>query len=189
MKPIPIRVLLVALSALAILLSATRPQPAFAEGSDQGYFTEVRDNGRLLMVVGFITQEVAQAIKNAPSSLESVEIESLGGDIFAAMEIAREIRARGLEVRTHTTCWSACTLIFQSGVRRIAEQGSSFMYHRVQFGGDAAKRAEYQREFSAAYREHGLPRAFIAKIEQSKRDLYLQARELPAGIVTEFFKE
>ena len=63
------------------------------------------------------------AIAEVPTSREvhrSVYIDSLGGDVRAAMEIGRIVRRRemGVNVIPETSCASACVLVFAAGVDR-----------------------------------------------------------------------
>lgn len=65
--------------------------------------------------------------------ITKVVLNSGGGYVVYAIEIAKMIRALGLttEVQDKKACFSACVLIFQSGSKRIAHKNAVFMLHPV----------------------------------------------------------
>ena len=88
--------------------------------------------GRVLHLSGVITPALAQQVMQIPSgSYEIVVLNSIGGDVRAAIDIGRMFRRTG--VRTHVGgqghCYSACTILFQSGTERTAHAQAAFFYH------------------------------------------------------------
>jgi len=65
--------------------------------------------------------------------IKTVVLNSPGGYVVYAEAIAKLIRKHRINtvVRSGSGCFSACVLIFQSGVRRMAYSGSAFMLHPV----------------------------------------------------------
>ena len=70
--------------------------------------------------------------------IRTVELNSVGGYVIYAEEIAKLIRERRIttKVRNGAICLSACVLIFQSGIRRIAHKTAVFMIHSVKIEHD-----------------------------------------------------
>lgn len=62
-----------------------------------------------------------------------VELDSVGGDVAAALAIAETIRRRGLTtiVPAGARCLSACTILWFAGTRRIAHSTSVIAVHRA----------------------------------------------------------
>ncbi len=63
--------------------------------------------------------------------ITTVYLNSGGGLVEDAIELAEFIRDNGITtiVRKNALCASACTLLFQAGVRRVAHPKARFMYH------------------------------------------------------------
>ncbi|MDX1010506.1 hypothetical protein GOE08_27115 [Sinorhizobium medicae] len=82
-------------------------------------------DGSTARIDGEITPEVAAgfaALVGRPG-LKSVSLNSPGGRVFLALEIARAIKAAGLNtiVPSRDECHSACAFIFLAGSERIAQ--------------------------------------------------------------------
>lgn len=65
--------------------------------------------------------KLVQALKKYPDS-ESLSIGSGGGSVVNAMAAGYLLKAKGIDVRLHSDCYSACPLVFIAGERRIMEQ-------------------------------------------------------------------
>lgn len=67
--------------------------------------------------------------------IRTIYLNSGGGLVKDAFELAQFIRDNSITtvVREHATCASACTLLFQAGVERIAHKKARFMYHSARF--------------------------------------------------------
>jgi len=82
------------------------------------------DTSLTLTVSGTITDNDSKIFENAVKNLGdrqlSVGLDSLGGDVFAAMQIGRSIRLhQGFTfIPVSNKCYSSCALIFISGVMR-----------------------------------------------------------------------
>jgi hypothetical protein len=89
-----------------------------------------RLEGDMLYIDGAITFDMYYEIKYN-TKIKRIELNSYGGMVEAGYEIAEIVRARGIEtnVRKNAKCASACTLIFQAGVKRSAHQSVRFLYH------------------------------------------------------------
>ncbi|MDX0702715.1 hypothetical protein GOD03_21015 [Sinorhizobium medicae] len=82
--------------------------------------------GSVVRIDGPITPEVANsfaAVLKSRAGLKTVSLNSLGGRVFPALEIAGAINAGGLitSVSVGDECYSACSLIFLAGKERVAQ--------------------------------------------------------------------
>lgn len=87
---------------------------------------------RTIYINGNITYGIVNAIyKLDPKKYDLVSLHSTGGGINAAIDIGHYIRNNKLktEVIKNEICYSACTIIYQAGIGRIAHKTSKFMYH------------------------------------------------------------
>lgn len=79
--------------------------------------------------------------------LTEFSIDSQGGDVKAALKLARWIQANGLDVRVRSVCYSACAnYIFIAGKKKILNSGAFVAWH-----GDAYQKDI--REFVAEFRK------------------------------------
>lgn len=87
---------------------------------------------------GLITAEMVFEIKVLYPYITAIELNSYGGLVKDAYELAQLIRERGLvtRVRAGARCASACTLLFQAGVRREAHPEVKFLYHGARLGSE-----------------------------------------------------
>lgn len=107
---------------LASVLVAILPLPTGAQAIRQ---LSVSVDGSTARIDGKITPEVAiefTALTGRPG-LKSISLNSPGGRVFPALEIARAIKAAGLNtiVPSGDECHSACAFIFLAGSERIAQ--------------------------------------------------------------------
>ncbi len=65
------------------------------------------------------------------AELAHVELNSVGGDVEAAVSIANRLRDAGshTHVASGAKCFSACTVIYQGGVERSAGEDALFLLH------------------------------------------------------------
>jgi len=86
----------------------------------------------VVYIYGWIGPDLAeQIISMNPTKIKRIELNSGGGKLNAAFTIAEFIRKNNLKtyVGEYQICASACTIIFQAGVKRIAHETAVFMYH------------------------------------------------------------
>jgi hypothetical protein len=88
-----------------------------------------------------------------------VRLNSPGGVVNAAADVANIIRARGLNTYADRLCASACTVAFLAGVRREAAPGARIGFHQA-YAHEAA-RERLKPVLRAIYVQAGLPRGFI----------------------------
>lgn len=82
---------------------------------------------------GAVDAFLIHELKNSPEPVKNLYLNSYGGQVQFAFEVAKYIRAQGINtfLRAGAVCESACTLVFQAGKRRVADRHSELMYHGV----------------------------------------------------------
>ncbi|MBT9373361.1 hypothetical protein [Rhizobium sp. CSW-27] len=110
------------IAILAIVLAGNSSVPTRAQAIRPA---SVSVEGSTAYIDGTITSEVAAEFTTlaARPGVKSVSLNSPGGRVFPALEIARAIKAAGLNtiVPPGDECHSACAFIFLAGSERIAQ--------------------------------------------------------------------
>jgi hypothetical protein len=91
-----------------------------------------------IVVKGDITHDsdwIFKEVLRANPALTVVQIESYGGYVNEAMEMARVIRSLKLDTVSMRRCASACTLVFVAGIHRYLGPEARFRFHRAGFAG------------------------------------------------------
>ena len=86
----------------------------------------------MLVIDGIITADLAERVlAMSDTSLAYVELDSVGGDVQAAILIAERLRRAGshTHVGEGARCFSACPVIYQGGVLRSADPDALFLLH------------------------------------------------------------
>lgn len=97
----------------------------------------MRDGTEAEIAGGFkygLSRDAARLFAQAPN-LKVVHLNSGGGRLGEAMELAKLIRARGLTTYTSASCSSACTIAFTAGRDRYLRSGAKLGFHRAIFAG------------------------------------------------------
>jgi hypothetical protein len=106
-------------------------------------------------------------LDNHPQITE-LELNSTGGNIFAARAIANTIVERGINTHVEQQCYSACTLIFASGKHRSAGTNACFGFHGYAY--QSANPALYgeiedhQKKDAAFFTKMGIDQTFIDRM-------------------------
>jgi hypothetical protein len=91
-----------------------------------------------LKIEGPITEETGETFRAIVSdnNVRTVDLSSLGGLVYVALEIAELIHEAGINtwVRPNSECYSACSLIFLAGERRLAD--GRLGVHQISFDRD-----------------------------------------------------
>lgn len=110
----------------------------------------VTDEGRTLILDGALGMAATAQVKAAlerSAGLRTVVMTGPGGRVGPAYQIARLIRARGLDTHVERRCYSACTVMFLGGVRRSIGPRGELGFHRLSFPGmDDAELADANRQ-------------------------------------------
>lgn len=128
------------LKSVVLLLSAMLAAPLPLAAYEVSLITS-SDGRKTILVKGeFVEDETPEKFLTLAKSsgAKLVSFDSEGGNIIAALELGRAIRAAGFDSYQvkDRECASACALIFVSGVNRSAENGAIGV-HQSWFGEDS----------------------------------------------------
>ena len=166
---------------------ATQAVPQFAESWRMAFEGDpdipaysmrlMRGNTEAEITGGFkhgLATEAARLFATAPG-LKVVHLNSGGGRLGEAMELAKLIRARGLATYTSTSCTSACTIAFAAARERYLKSGAKLGFHRAIFAG-----TESTEEMRGLLRDAGIEASFAdrAVAESANSIWYPSEREL-----------
>lgn len=151
--------------------------------------TSIGGDPSVFYIDGRITKETWERFIARPSTVKTVELNSVGGYIIYAEAISKIIRERKLttKVRNGGICLSACVLIFQSGVKRITHRTSLFMLHPVTItvaGITIPDKWSTNRYYGWLMR-YGMKVSAVGILRRDK-DVYFNAKQaLEYGVATE----
>lgn len=142
----------------------------------------MRDGTEAEITGGFkygLARDAALLFAKAPN-LRVVHLNSGGGRLGEAIELAKLIRARGLATYTSASCSSACTIAFVAGRDRYLKGGARIGFHRAVFAG-----AESSNEMRALLEAAHVEPAFVERaIDQPANTIwYPTEKELAAANV------
>jgi hypothetical protein len=175
------------IGALALLtMGLARAAPTFEfEGP---YAVRVLNQGLEIEIIGTFSwalpQQVNVALAEAPQA-RVVRLNSPGGHIKAALEIADMIRARNLDTYVSRMCASACTIAFLAGHQRFATETARLGFHQAH--GPGLSPADSNQLLQEVYQKFALPPAFVAHVLRTQpQDLWVPdlAELRKAGVVT-----
>jgi hypothetical protein len=151
--------LIVVLGSIAV--RAALPTAEF----DIPYQLRILSDGSVLEISGSFSWALPQnfqaALAAAPQ-VRVVRLESPGGHLKPALEVAAMIRERGFDTYVGRLCASACTIAFLSGRQRWLGPKAQLGFHQAIAPGVSQERASmYLRD---AYERLGVPAAFIAHV-------------------------
>jgi hypothetical protein len=106
--------------------------------------------GAALTISGTISKADADYVAQHETELNevTVNLDSAGGDVAAAMKIGRIIRDSEATTVTYGKCFSSCALIYIAGVRRMNDLFTRWVIglHRPYFSSAPLSRQEIERE-------------------------------------------
>jgi hypothetical protein len=92
-------------------------------------------------------------------------VESEGGRIHEALNMARLIRARGMSTYTEEGCESAATLVFMAGKERTAADGAKIGFHRGTLHGTTTEQeSRMNTSLASAMRRAGITESFTKQV-------------------------
>ena len=152
------------------------------------YAIRVTHQGLALEVSGTFSwalpQQVGVALAEAPN-VRLIYLDSPGGHIKAALEVADLIRAHNLDTYVHRMCASACTIAFLAGHQRFISETARLGFHQAHGPGLSSEQSNFLLRM--AYQNFSLPPAFVAHaLRTPPQDLWIPnlGELLKAGIVT-----
>lgn len=126
-----------------------------------------------------LSRDAAKLFAGAPH-LEVVHLNSGGGRLGEAVELAKLIRKYRLSTYTSASCASACTIAFVAGRERFLKKGATIGFHRAIFAG-----VEQTSEMRTLLRAANVDSAFVerAMAQPSVSIWYPTLQELTAANV------
>lgn len=116
-------------------------------GTDPDAIMTLSDDARVLRIEGAISTAFVADFENALArapALERIDIDSPGGLVDDAMQVATAIAERGIRVRGVGECASACVLLWAAAPERELEVSSYIGLHQV--WADEELPSEWRRE-------------------------------------------
>jgi len=171
-------------------LIALSPSPTCAatfefEGS---YAIREIAQGTALEIAGTFSwalpQQIGIALAQKPD-VRAIYLDSPGGHIKAALEVADLIHSHNLDTYVSHLCASACTIAFLAGRRRLVSETGRLGFHQAYEPGSSSEQSNTLLQ--RAYQQFPLPSAFVAQILRTPpEDLWVPdiAELRKAGIIT-----
>ena len=129
------------------------------------YQVRVIRDGTEIEIAGHIGFGLAKKLNetlNANPKVRVIHINSPGGRVIEARKLRDVIAERHLSTYTATGCFSACTLAYAAGERRLIARSASLGFHQYAFPGvsQVAFRREYEQD-KRDWAQRGFGRKFI----------------------------
>ena len=125
-------------------------------------------DGRSVMLSGPFGAGAANRftrITRDAKNLRTVVLDSPGGRLYEASEIAHAVKSRGLLTRATGDCASACTLVFIAGAQRSLMPPARLGFHRASAPSMSPLHDQIaNRKLAALYGEAGLPQHFVDQV-------------------------
>lgn len=144
---------------------------------------ELNDTGDIIIISGPIIPGMEKKVESLITpKIQGVIIASPGGDLETAVKISRSIYNSQLStlVPKHAMCYSACTLIFQAGQRRVAYGDAMFMYHSAKEVNMKTKASRPDQAATAVYWAYLLvyqiDDRLLLKLNNMNVDYYIKAQ-------------
>ena len=132
---------------------------------DTPYELRVIGDGSVLEVSGSFSWALPQTFQSILADsprVRVVRLESPGGQLAPAIEIAAIIQERNLDTYVGRLCASACTVAFLGGHHRWLGSGARLGFHQAHGPGIPADQANAL--LSKAYQDYAVPALFIAHV-------------------------
>src|SRR5438552_8077942 len=108
-------------------------------------------------------EELRRALALAPSA-KVLHLNSPGGEIQEAREMAQIVHERGIITTVDKLCMSACPLVFLAGKQRYVAPGAEIGFHRFESPGMSTAEMDTLNQVDRNYMQKaGIPREFIDK--------------------------
>lgn len=170
--------------------SLSRPEP-----TGERFVAEIsRDRTEIILKGVFANGLVLQLEPhfNAPNKIDTMVLNSPGGNVYEARLLAEDIQRRGLATHVSNECSASCLLAFMAGESRTLGIGGQLGFHR--YGIDFVQVLPHvsplreMRVDQQYYLQRGVSLDFLDKVFDLNRDAvwYPTRRELQnAGIITQ----
>lgn len=152
---------------------------------------KIAADGQSMVIFGMLgegsAEEVKQILDSAPG-VKTLVLNSAGGRLLEAENIAQFVRTRGLNTYVEDMCASACTYVFLAGKDRAATPNAKIGFHQPSFPGlDETTRQQSTQSMLETYRAAGLPEAFIQHVNTTQAtDMWYPSRDelITANVIT-----
>jgi ATP-dependent protease ClpP protease subunit len=138
--------------------------------------------------IGEGSASATQEILNSTPKATALILDSRGGRLAEAREIAEQVSQRQLDTKVQHQCLSACTFIFLAGVHRDVSQDAKLGFHQPSFPGLGGETKSISIHVVAKYyRSAGLKEWFIDRIISTEaKDMWIpsQTELRDAGVTT-----
>lgn len=151
----------------------------------------VATNGQSVIVLGMLREGSAlevQKILDAAPGATSLVLNSAGGRLLEAEQLARVVQSRNLSTYVEDQCVSACTYVFLAGKDRAATPNAQIGFHQPSFPGlDASAQRAATQSMLDVYRAAGLSETFMQRIAKTPpEDIWYPTRDelIAAHVIT-----
>ena len=155
-----------------------------------GGFSLPDDNPRAIALNGDITEgaySAYQAALRLRPEADTLILNSFGGKVGEALQIARDVHLREFRTAVSTECYSACAYIFMAGTWRSLDEGARLGVHQIYGAPDAAEaQAGFALVFDAL-REFGVADSVISIMLRTRPDdmhVFSRSEIADFGLVT-----
>ncbi len=142
--------------------------------------------------VNYLMYQALLIMLNKHPMVTTITLESNGGIVFAGRSIAKLLEVRALTTQVETYCYSACTLVFSAGKKRILLPGAKVGFHGYSFDMpfrfQTVDPVEEQKKDMLYLAGRGIERGFLEHAFSTNADsLWIPARAelFAAGFITE----
>nr|WP_294555198.1 hypothetical protein [uncultured Rhodopila sp.] len=146
---------------------------------DSPYQLRVESNGTVLEISGSFSWAVpqnVQAVLASEPGVRTVRLESPGGHLQPALEVANIIQQRGLDTYVGRLCASACTIAFLGGRQRWLAPDARLGFHQAYAPGFPSE--EVNAFLKRAYEKFAIPPGFVAHVLRiGHTDIWYPAQE------------
>jgi hypothetical protein len=165
-----VKICAAAIAAVAWLsCSLANAVPPPTSEFDIPYQLRVDPNGETLELSGSFSWALPQnfqAVLASAPRVRLVRLESPGGHVLPALQVAMIIQQHGLDTYVGRLCASACTIAFLGGRERWLAAGARLGFHQARARGFPAEQVnEYLRQ---AYVHFHVPQSFIAHVLRTR---------------------
>lgn len=164
-----------------------------ASGNDPigNFEISVAANGRSVIVHGPLREGSAakiQTILDAAPSATLLVLNSNGGRLAEAQQLALTVRERHLDTYVKDECVSACTFVFLAGKDRAATPNARIGFHQPSFPGmDTNTHKSMTQDMLDSYLSAGLPKSFLQHIgKTSPEDMWYPTHDelITSNVIT-----
>ena len=120
-------------------------------------------------------KKLSEVLASTPY-VTTIHIDSFGGRLAEALEMAKIIKEKNLNTYTGNICASAAVIPFLAGKERIARQDAMIGFHSITFAGERNEAG--QIFFAKILKDAGVSQAFITRVTKSHEFTYPQHSEL-----------